>query len=419
MQQPGLANLFNNPMAMMQLASGFLQPGPNQGSRIGAGLANIAPTMATMMQLQEMTKQQQKQTDMEEALKRMSDPTAAAYTPTPVADGGLSKLAAAPANSMTPEQMLATGQTPAQFSMMGDMMKLAPGAVIEARMKQLTDPLSGMPDEIKKLHYFADNPDLAALASLLDPTGPQAEADALGFDLSKPEGQLAFREYRQNKGRTNVNIQTGDNMLERGVAEVAKEDLGTARTNFEGAISSARELARMRQNLQAGLKTGRLADARSLVSNVLLEFGVDGNTMNKFYNTTEGADFEAASNSMVQAIIKQFGPNPSNADLAFARDIVPQLKQSPAAATRLIDRINSRNTQVISQYRSALDALPQNSPNAEVLRALYKAKIADYQKSLGLARPEGLPEGANFAFTDINGNDIYQFPDGTYKRWVK
>ena len=388
-QQLGMANLFNNPMVMLQLASGFLQPGPNQGSRIGAGLANIAPTMATMMQLQEMTKQQQKQTDMEEALKRMSDPTAAAYTPTPVADGGLSALRAAPANSMTPEQMMAAGQTPASFSMMGDMMKIAPGSVIEAKMKQMT----------------------------ADPNSSQQKLAAAGIRPGTPEA----REFLQGLGSAQIRLDNRQESAFEGAegTRYSSQVFGPLST---AAISSNVQLQKIQRakDLLANFDSGATAPLAASVANIAQSLGVDPTNWGLDTAGPKEA-FAALSNDFTLDAMARLKGVASDSDLKLLKQMQASVGSTPEGNLMILDlaeRIESRANavnDVAQQYLTRSGGKPRGVETAIkeywAANPLYTPEEAkNINKFIGNARVPNSPEAIKLmSVDDLRKLDVSKF----------
>lgn len=369
MAQPGLANLFSNPMALLQIAGGFMQPGPTQGARLGAGLANIAPTMATMMQLQQMQKQQEKQTQMEEALERMADPTMAAYKPTTeVTDPYLrgTNLAANPEYAQTGMDLSGMQTKAPQHSMMGDFMRVSPGSVIEAKMKQLTDPMSGYPDEVQKLMIFAQNPELAEFAQMLDPTGPMASLQAAGLKPGTPEA----REFLANRGRSTVQIENKQESAFEGAegTRYSSQVFGPLST---AAVSSNVELQKIARakDLLANFNTGPTGDWRRAGAALAQEFGLDPTK----YGLDKAAPAEALkamSGDFILAAMERLKGVASDSDVKMLREMQVNIGNTPEGnllildlAERLWSRANAVN-EVAQNYLSASGGKPRGVENA-------------------------------------------------------
>lgn len=142
------------PMAWLGLAEGLLNPAQNNGQRLGAGLAGATQGVMQQFQMSQMQDKLMKAKEAEAALKRLSDPTGANYAPT-------STPTAPPSPDF--QGPMAPTVTPAKYSTMGDMLSVAPEAVISARLKALSNPLGDLPDAAKNAVFMAQHPELAHL----------------------------------------------------------------------------------------------------------------------------------------------------------------------------------------------------------------------------------------------------------------
>lgn len=401
------------PWALLGLAQGLMQPSRNFGAALGNGFGGFAQGMQMQgqqqmqrFQMDRMQEQLAKQKETDDALKRLADPASYERPVTKEGDYGMMP-AVAPAYPAWTAMATATPPEygPAPHDKVGDMMRVAPGEVI----KSLLNPNGDLPPEIQSMMYYQKHPDLMKVKNFMDPTGPEAQLFAAGIVPGTPEAL----HFLMNKNRSVTTVNTGENMQERGLAELNKETIKGMQDQFNVSIDQLPQLARMRQNINAGLKTGQMAPVRQAVAGFLTDvLNVDQKTLDTFFNQTEGADFDAASKALTMAGIKAFGANPSNAEREFAAMTVPQIKNNPEAALRLIDRIYTKNSNAVREYGSMMDKLPAGSPNGAMLKGAYETRMGTYKKYASrLNPPVGAPPGTTYAYDDLaDGFPIYQIP---------
>jgi hypothetical protein len=399
-----------SPLALLAAAQGLLSPGASGGARMANGIGGFMQGMESSQKQQMNAMQMKKAMDdlareqtQQAAIDRLTG-DGSAYQPQSFEGMGADVNGMGGIDPFTVE-----ANDP-----MADMMAANPQGFLKAKMDATFNPMGKLPDSIQEMLYYAKNPELADMKAKLDPTGPMARLQAAGIKPGTPEAL----DFLKNSGRTSINVQTGENLQERGLADLNKGQLEGMQAQFNSAVDALPQLARMRQNIAAGLQTGQLANVKKPIAGLFADLGVDQSTVDKFFNLTEGDDFNSAQKQLTMAAIKAFGANPSNAEREFAAESVANMKNTPQSALRLIDRIYSKNASSVKEYGSALDALPANSPNASMLRSTYKTRMETYNKYLNrLNPPTGAPPGTSFAYEDYDGNAVYQTPDGKYMRF--
>lgn len=171
---PGLVDFINNnPLALIAAAQGLLTPGHSQGQRFGQGMSGLVNGVFAQSQYDEATRDRKKREEAEAALARLGNPRA--YEPTQIEVGGQSQMPQGPQMSMAPgasppalsrlQGMVAPQQPrsielPPENSMMGDMMRVAPQAVIEQRLKAMMDPMANLPEAMQTALMLRENPGL-------------------------------------------------------------------------------------------------------------------------------------------------------------------------------------------------------------------------------------------------------------------
>lgn len=435
-----------NPYMLMGLAQGLLSPRLRGQSAFGAGLAGLMGGMQNQLQMNQYNKELAKQTAQEEAVARlMGDPSV--YQPqlapqTPMPTGP--QMTPAPGMSqsrmgmnMTPIPGTEPGPTSLEllseaikpqtsqtvlepmYDRRKDMMTaIGPEKVLAAQFQKELDPFAGMPDSVKETMYYEMYPGLAERKAMMATSGPAAEARSLGFDVSTPEGREQHRIWQETMrvlGRPVNNINTGENQFEKGLAGVASSQIEAANTRFETAINSLPNLLRMKQALNNGLRTGATAEVREVIAGLLTDLGADSQSLNNFFNLTEGADFTSAKNQMVTAIVKTLGPNPTDSDRRFIEAILPQMKNNPQAAIRLIDRIYTGNLKSMDEYGRFVNSLPKDSYSAKLLKKSYETRMETYNSWQNKMKvPPGVPSGSLWQYTTMDGGEVYRTPDGQF-----
>ena len=413
----GLGGSGIGPLALLMAAQGLLAPGPSAGARFSAGMGGLAQGMGQQqqmqmhtMQLKQMQRELEKQKLADEAIGRLTGDGSdyEERTVTGVPEMGISDMTMDAADPMS------------------DMIATNPSAFVAAKLKRMMDPNGDLPEAAQTAKYFATHPDMMQF----DPrfgehtsTNVKDITALYGKDwLNNPKAVQEFKTMLVAP-RTSVSVASGENMAERGLSEISKSQISDMQGAFSASINTLPALARMRENLRAGLKTGATAPIRSAITNFLTDdlVGMDAKSVDKFFNapSTESADYQSASTEMTLGLIKALGANPSNADVQTIKTMIPQMRNNPQAAMRIIDRIYSKNATAVSEYGSMLGKLPKDSPNAAIMRSAYDTRMETYKKYLNrLNTPPGAPAGTTFAYEDFDGNSIYQTPDGQYMKFT-
>ncbi|CAB4202442.1 hypothetical protein UFOVP1623_47 [uncultured Caudovirales phage] len=204
-----------------------------------------------------------------------------------------------------------------------------------------------------------------------------------------------------NTPASQVNI--NNTPVNAALTDASKAALTGRRESAVGAFGQLAALDRQEQALNDGLKTGASTDYLAWGNNWAQSLGVAPETANKIFGIvpTSAADFDSASKEMTSAYIKQLGANPSNSDLEFAKQMMPQLRTNPQAAPLLIDRIRQKAKGNIGVYRKMVSSLGDD-PSASILRSELDAQEGAYNEqkaSTNAPRPNpgkpapGVPNG--------------------------
>lgn len=150
---------------------------------------------------------------------------------------------------------------------------------------------------------------------------------------------------------------------EKNVLEIDKkdaEDYLNMRTASQRALKT---LGKMADNYREGVNTGTGANVRTDLLRVLDTFGVStGKAKDVLANTEE---FNKQVNELVQGIIKNFGYNPSNTDLTFAIQSLPNISNSPEGLRRLINGLIKEHQDILEESNRALSHFRRNKGSFE------------------------------------------------------
>jgi hypothetical protein len=116
--------------------------------------------------------------------------------------------------------------------------------------------------------------------------------------------------------------------------------------------------------------------ARTGFLKALDTFGISTTEARKAVSNTE--QFNIQVRNLLQSIIKQFGYNPSNADVRFALESLPNASNSPEGLRSILNSLVKANKDQLNESTRALDYYRQN-----------KGSFAGFQPKLEVVSPGG------------------------------
>lgn len=149
--------------------------------------------------------------------------------------------------------------------------------------------------------------------------------------------------------KTGVTVNVGDKGNTAFAVELGKKDadrINTAQTTAAAATDQLQTLGAMAASSDTAL-SGSLATGRAGLLNLYNTLGLT--TPQESNTLTKSTEFAKLSGDLIVSKIKALGANPSNADLTFVKQIVPQLENSPAARRQLITYLANRAQAVIDE----------------------------------------------------------------------
>lgn len=205
---------------------------------------------------------------------------------------------------------------------------------------------------------------------------------------------------RAGASSTTVKMPALETERDKSLGKLQGDAIGQWRNDAEAATQTLSQVQQMRESMAAGLQTGQFADVRQYASNVAIDLGVDQATVDKFFSTADAKDFANASNKMVLAMVKQLGPNPSNADRDFIVATIPTIKDNPQAIDAVLDRIEQAQQRYIDKFNEGYTAYTRDKVDPFMFEL-------DWNKKFGLG---GQPrsKGGKPAPTVIDGYTIEQ-----------
>lgn len=154
---------------------------------------------------------------------------------------------------------------------------------------------------------------------------------------------------------TNTVINAGPKAFETELGQLDAKQLGKYRDNAETAQSLLGTVANLREAEKAGAYSGGGADIRLGVSNLIegwTGIAPKGLVGSQLYN--------AEAKKLILDRVKALGANPSNADVKFLEQTVPQLSTSAEARKQMIDWMERTAMKSIDLYQRADQYARQN-----------------------------------------------------------
>ena len=168
---------------------------------------------------------------------------------------------------------------------------------------------------------------------------------------------------------TNVKVEMKG---QENVLDIDKEDAKAYRASRESSAKALPILNNMQKIVNQGIIQGTLADARVGFLKALDTFGLSTTEARKVVGNNE--EFNIQVRNLLQSIIKQFGYNPSNADVRFALESLPTASNSPEGLRTILNSLIKANKDQLNESTRALDYYRKNKgsfegfqPNLEVV----------------------------------------------------
>jgi hypothetical protein len=160
------------------------------------------------------------------------------------------------------------------------------------------------------------------------------------------------------------------------VLDIDKEDAKAYRASRESSLKALPILNNMQKIVNQGIIQGTLADARVGFLKALDTFGLSTAEARKVVGNNE--EFNIQVRNLLQSIIKQFGYNPSNADVRFALESLPTASNSPEGLRTILNSLIKANKDQLNESTRALDYYRKN-----------KGSFEGFQPNLEIVSPGG------------------------------
>lgn len=181
------------------------------------------------------------------------------------------------------------------------------------------------------------------------------------------EGAKRFIEERNEAARrtagagaSKIEIKGQENIL-----DIDKEDAKDYKLSQKSAQKALPVLNNMQKLLDSpqGIIGGTAAEARTGFLKALDTFGISTAEARKAVSNTE--QFNIQTRNLLQSIIKQFGYNPSNADVKFALESLPNVSNSPEGLRAILNALVKANKDQLNEATRALDYYRKNRGSFE------------------------------------------------------
>ena len=158
--------------------------------------------------------------------------------------------------------------------------------------------------------------------------------------------QQQLAERRSPKTTVNV-VSQQESEFSKSLGKVQGDLMKGAYDKRTGAIATLDTLSKMASLNDQDLISGSYAKGRVGAANLLNTLGLASEAdVNRLSNSQQ---FNKVAGDLVLANIKQLGYNPSNADVKFLNETLPQLESSPQARKALINWMASKAQGVIQE----------------------------------------------------------------------
>jgi len=213
---------------------------------------------------------------------------------------------------------------------------------------------------------------LAQAAKERAPEAPLTIADRTRLNelvqkFGPTEGARKFREERDAAERSKAGAGASkiEVMGQGNVLDIDKEDAKGYRLSRESASKALPVLTKMQSLLDSpqGIIGGTATEARTGFLKALDTLGVSTAEARKAISNTE--QFNIQVRNLLQSIIKQFGYNPSNADVKFALESLPNASNSPEGLRAILNALVKANKDQLNESTRALDYFRKNRGSFE------------------------------------------------------
>jgi hypothetical protein len=180
--------------------------------------------------------------------------------------------------------------------------------------------------------------------------------------FGETEGARKFREERDEAARrtagagaSKIEVKGQQNILD--IDKEDAKDYRSARTSAEKALPTLNRMQTL-LNSPEGIIQGTATEARTGFLKALDTFGISTASARKAVSNTEQFNIEVRN--LLQSIIKQFGYNPSNADVRFALESLPNASNSPEGLRAVLNSLIKANKDQLNESTRALEYYRKN-----------------------------------------------------------
>ena len=368
------------------------------------------------------------------------------------------------ANGASPEQIEPNRKAFQQIndSFMGRIAQLQAMAVQSGRDPELLDQLMQFGDQQTALFDEAVSAASLKTASLTGAReGEQKVAEAEGIlgASDQPQEQLTGGQAQVLAGVAPKTpfieiTQTGEQALVKELGKLDAQRINDLETAAQTAISTKREVARMRAAIESGrFKTGVFSDVRQFMARLFDFAGIDPSEVDPLIGDAATADTLDAAAARLGVDLAQKLGRITNMSLQFVKDSLPSLTRTPEGNKILIevmDKVADRDIEIasladsyFSQFgtlrpkdrKSFFEATRDLDESDPVIDEALRQRIIDGSKnspksfkdvkgfldsitSESIELPAGIPEGSKIIGTTVDGKDVWETTDTPPRRLV-
>jgi hypothetical protein len=248
---------------------------------------------------------------------------------------------------------------------------VAPGATV---LNEKGEVVYTAPDREKNIKPSSD------FAQAAVELGFGARPNLDDYNLNEARAINSLIEARRIKtagaGASKIEIKGQENVL-----DIDKEDAKGYRLSRESATKALPVLTKMQSLLDSpqGIIGGTATEARTGFLKALDTLGVSTAEARKAVSNTE--QFNIQVRNLLQSIIKQFGYNPSNADVRFALESLPNASNSPEGLRAILNSLVKANKDQLNESTRALNYFRKN-----------KGSFEGFTPNLDIVSPGGGPK---------------------------
>jgi len=248
---------------------------------------------------------------------------------------------------------------------------VAPGATV---LNEKGEVVFTAPDREKNIKPSSD------FAQAAVELGFGARPNLDDYNLNEARAINSLIEARRIKaagaGASKIEIKGQENVL-----DIDKDDAKDYKLSQKSAQKALPVLNNMQRLLDSpqGIIGGTAAEARTGFLKALDTFGVSTAEARKAVSNTE--QFNIQTRNLLQSIIKQFGYNPSNADVKFALESLPNVSNSPEGLRAILNSLIKANKDQLNESTRALDYFRKN-----------KGSFEGFTPNLDIVAPGGGPK---------------------------